>query len=75
MVQNDAPEVFEAIESTNPYSADVRRCFFNLAHELSLELEHSSEPHRVFRRLQVTGRLEHHDKAKHAQNIYLTDEM
>lgn len=27
MVQNDAPEVFDAIEKANPYSADIRRNF------------------------------------------------
>lgn len=64
MVQNDAPEVFEAIETSNPYSADVRRYFFNLAHDLSLELENNIEPHRVSRRFQITGRMEHHDKTK-----------
>lgn len=42
MVQHDAPEVFDAIEKTNPYSADVRRHFFELAHELSVELEHNT---------------------------------
>ncbi|WP_324754169.1 prephenate dehydrogenase [Roseovarius sp. Pro17] len=39
MVQNDAPEVFQAIEKANPYTEDVRRRFFNLAHELSVDLE------------------------------------
>ncbi len=39
IVQNDAPEVFEAIEKVNPYTEDVRRRFFNLAHELSVEPE------------------------------------
>lgn len=42
MVQNDAPEVFEAIEKANPYAEDVRRHFFNLAYELSVELENSA---------------------------------
>ncbi|MGC3937887.1 prephenate dehydrogenase/arogenate dehydrogenase family protein [Roseobacter sp. EG26] len=41
MVQNDAPEVFDAIENLNPYAQDVRRQFFRLAHELSLDLEKS----------------------------------
>jgi len=41
MVQNDAPEVFDAIEKANPYSADIRRKFFDLAHELSVELENN----------------------------------
>lgn len=39
MVQHDAPEVFEAIESANPYAETVRRRFFNLAASLSVELE------------------------------------
>jgi prephenate dehydrogenase len=39
MVQHDAPEVFEAIEKTNPYSGAVRRQFFDLAAGLSVELE------------------------------------
>ncbi len=39
MVQNDAPEVFDAIENANPYAADVRRQFFKLADELSVALE------------------------------------
>jgi prephenate dehydrogenase len=41
MVQNDAPEVFDAIETANPYSADIRRKFFDLAHELSVELDNN----------------------------------
>lgn len=43
MVQNDAPEVFDAIENANPYSADVRRRFFDLAHRLSVELEEGAQ--------------------------------
>ncbi|MFZ5964443.1 prephenate dehydrogenase/arogenate dehydrogenase family protein [Thalassococcus sp. BH17M4-6] len=39
MVQHDAPEVFEAIEKTNPYAGTVRRRFFDLAADLSVELE------------------------------------
>lgn len=39
MVQNDAPEVFDAIEKANPYAADVRRRFFRRAAGLNLELE------------------------------------
>lgn len=42
MVQNDAPEVFDAIEKANPYSANIRRQFFDLAHELSVELENNA---------------------------------
>lgn len=38
MVQHDAPEVFEAIEKSNPYAPEVRKRFFELAHELNLEL-------------------------------------
>lgn len=47
MVQHDAPEVFEAIEKTNPYSGAVRRQFFDLAAGLSVELETSlnAPPH------------------------------
>ncbi len=39
MVQHDAPEVFEAIEKANPYAETVRRRFFDLAANLSVELE------------------------------------
>lgn len=39
MVQHDAPEVFEAIEKSNPYAETVRRRFFDLAASLSVELE------------------------------------
>ena len=39
MVQHDAPEVFEAIEKTNPYAETVRRQFFDLAAGLSVELD------------------------------------
>lgn len=39
MVQNDAPEVFDAIEMANPYAADVRRRFFRRAATLREELE------------------------------------
>ncbi len=42
MVQHDAPEVFEAIEKANPYAETVRRRFFELASELSAELETAS---------------------------------
>jgi len=42
MVQHDAPDVFEAIEKTNPYAAPVRRQFFDLAAGLSGGLEASS---------------------------------
>lgn len=38
MVRYDAPEVFEAIESANPYSSSVRRRFFELASALNAEL-------------------------------------
>ena len=38
MVQHDAPEVFEAIEKTNPYAGNVRKRFFDLAAELRIEL-------------------------------------
>jgi len=39
MVRYDAPEVFEAIERANPYSASVRRRFFDLAADLDQLLE------------------------------------
>jgi prephenate dehydrogenase len=39
MVRHDAPEVFKAIESANPYSTGVRRRFFELASALNAELE------------------------------------
>jgi prephenate dehydrogenase len=38
MVRHDAPEVFEAIESLNPYSSGVRKKFFELASALNAEL-------------------------------------
>jgi len=43
MVRHDAPEVFEAIERSNPYSAEVRRRFFELAHRLDADLERRDE--------------------------------
>ncbi|MEM9427049.1 MAG: prephenate dehydrogenase [Pseudomonadota bacterium] len=48
MVQHDAPEVFEAIEKSNPYAQTVRRQFFDLAANLSDELEKtlSTPPHK-----------------------------
>jgi prephenate dehydrogenase len=39
MVHHDAPEVFEAIEKSNPYSREVRQRFFALANRLDGELE------------------------------------
>ncbi|MAS04280.1 MAG: prephenate dehydrogenase [Ahrensia sp.] len=39
MVRHDAPEVFEAIERSNPYAGEVRRRFFELAHRLDADLE------------------------------------
>ncbi|MBN8897767.1 MAG: prephenate dehydrogenase/arogenate dehydrogenase family protein, partial [Rhodospirillales bacterium] len=38
MVRYDAPEVFQAIERSNPYSAGVRQRFFALAAQLDAEL-------------------------------------
>jgi prephenate dehydrogenase len=38
MVRHDAPEVFQAIERTNPYAPGVRRRFFELASALNAEL-------------------------------------
>jgi prephenate dehydrogenase len=42
MVRFDAPEVFQAIECSNPYSRQVRRRFFDLAAQLGRELESGS---------------------------------
>ena len=44
MVQHDAPEVFDAIENTNPYARTVRRQFFDLAAGLSIELDKRPRP-------------------------------
>ena len=41
MVRNDAPEVFRAIEQSNPYAPEVRRRFFGLASALEAELASS----------------------------------
>jgi prephenate dehydrogenase len=38
MVRHDAPEVFQAIERSNPYSQNVRRRFFALASMVDAEL-------------------------------------
>jgi prephenate dehydrogenase len=38
MVRDDPPSVFDAIERANPYAAEVRRRFFDLASELDLDL-------------------------------------
>ena len=38
MVQNDAPEVFEAIEKANPYAPEVRTRFLTLATALSRDV-------------------------------------
>lgn len=38
LVRHDAPEVFEAIGYTNPYSSKVRRRFFELASGLDIKL-------------------------------------
>ena len=38
MVRHDAPEVFEAIERSNPYAPDVRKRFFALASALDAQL-------------------------------------
>jgi prephenate dehydrogenase len=38
MVRHDAPEVFQAIERSNPYSRQVRRRFLDLASALDAEL-------------------------------------
>lgn len=39
MVRHDAPEVFQAIERSNPYAPEVRRRFFALASSLATELD------------------------------------
>lgn len=41
MVRHDAPEVFRAIEQSNPYAADVRQRFFALASQLEANLSDS----------------------------------
>ncbi len=38
MVRHDAPEVFQAIEQSNPYTREMRRQFFDLASKLDQEL-------------------------------------
>ncbi|MFX7883200.1 hypothetical protein ABTK06_19535, partial [Acinetobacter baumannii] len=38
MVRHDAPEVFQAIERSNPYTGEVRRRFFDLASALDAAL-------------------------------------
>ena len=38
MVRDDAPEIFDAIERQNPFAADVRRRFFDLAADLDRTL-------------------------------------
>lgn len=38
MVRHDAPEVYHAIERENPFSAEVRRRFFDLAAAMNAEL-------------------------------------
>lgn len=42
MVRDDAPEVFQAIERSNPYSRQIRRRFFDLASALDAGLGNSS---------------------------------
>ncbi len=39
MVKNDAPEVFEAIERANPYSAGVRQCFVDAVRQANERLQ------------------------------------
>ena len=39
IVQRDDPEVFEEVETANPYAEDVRRRCFGLAVTLGTELE------------------------------------
>ncbi len=50
MVRHDAPEVYHAIERENPYAAEVRRRFFDLAAEMDGALEegdHGAETIRL----------------------------
>ncbi|MBN8938604.1 MAG: prephenate dehydrogenase [Rhizobiales bacterium] len=42
MVRHDAPEVFQAIERSNPYTGEVRRRFFDLASALDAALSDTS---------------------------------
>lgn len=44
MVRHDAPEVFQAIESANPYSRAVRKRFFDLASALDAEIDATHRP-------------------------------
>jgi prephenate dehydrogenase len=44
MVRYDAPEVFQAIERSNPYAAAVRQRFFALAAQLEAELSRTEPP-------------------------------
>lgn len=44
MVRHDAPEVFHAIERSNPYAAEVRQRFFALATRLEAELSNEAGP-------------------------------
>ena len=41
MVRDDAPEVLDAIERSNPFSKEVRRRFFDLASALDVEFTHT----------------------------------
>ena len=56
MVRHDVPEVFQAIERSNPYAADVRQRFFAFASKLEVEL--SSDKHRTAARLNPAERLQ-----------------
>lgn len=42
MVRDDAPEVFDAIERSNPFSHDVRHRFFAIANALTTKLDRPS---------------------------------
>jgi len=44
MVRHDAPEVFQAIERANPYAAEVRRRFFDLAATMDAAWEGVATP-------------------------------
>ncbi len=53
MVRHDAPEVFHAIESTNPYSRQVRSRFFELASTLDAELRENDPAYRCLPGVEV----------------------
>jgi prephenate dehydrogenase len=56
MFRHDVPEVFQAIERSNPYAANVRQRFFAFASKLEVEL--SSDRHRSAAHLNPAERLQ-----------------